>query len=96
MTVIFDVEVESRRGLLELEKAEILKHIDNPLCLNHNRPVISREEKRQSDVEYGKRRREVNKERERNRVAEWRKNNPKKYAEQVRRSVEQQRIKRRS
>ena len=94
MTVIFDVEVESRRGLLEIEKAEILKHIDDPHCLNNNRPIISPEEKRQSDVEYGKRRRELNKERERNRVAEWRKNNPEKRAEQIRRSLEQQRRKR--
>ena len=96
MTTIVEVEVESRRELLELEKAEILTHIGQPLCLNHNRPVITRDEKKALDVEYGKKRRANKKNEERNRVAEWRKNNPEKYAAQVRRSVEQQRKKRQS
>ena len=96
MTTITEVEIDSRRELLELEKAEILTHIGHPLCLNHNRPVITRDEKKALDVEYGKKRRANNKDEQRNRVAEWRKNNPEKWREQKRRSVEQQRKKRQS
>jgi hypothetical protein len=94
MSVLREIEVETRRELLELEKAEILLHLGSPLCLNHNRPVITREEKKESDADYGKKRRAENKDDERQRIAEWRRNNPEKRAEQNRRSVEQQRQKR--
>lgn len=95
MSVLTEVEVETRRDLLALERAEILRHLGSPLCLNHNRPIISRDEKKESDAEYGKKRRAENKDAERQRVIEWRLRNPEKYAEQIRRSVEQQREKRR-
>ena len=85
MSVLTEVDVESRRDLLALERAEILKHLGSPLCLNHNRPIITREEKKESDADYGKKRRAENMEDERQRVAEWRTRNPEKYAEQVRR-----------
>jgi hypothetical protein len=95
MVVLHEVEVESRRTLMELERAEILLHIGTPLCLNHNRPVITDVERKEHDVLYGKHHRLVNKDQERRRVNEWRKQNPDKRAEQLRRSVEQQREKRR-
>jgi hypothetical protein len=95
MSVLTEVNVESRRDLLALERAEILNHLGSPLCLNHNRPIITREEKKESDADYGKKRRAENMEDERQRVAEWRKRNPEKRAEQARRSNEKQREKRR-
>jgi hypothetical protein len=85
------VDVERRQDLLTLERAEILRHLGSPLCLNHNRPIISREEKKEMDLVQGKKRRAENKDRERQRVAEWRKRNPEKYAEQVRRYNERKR-----
>ena len=94
MSILTEVEIESRRDLLAIERAEILRHLGSPLCLNHNRPVITREEKKESDADYGKKRRAENKDDERQRVAEWRRNNPEKRAEQVRRSLEHQRQKR--
>lgn len=96
ITQLYEVEFETRRDLLEFEREEIDKYLGNPLCLNHNRPLITPEEKKQKDVEYGKQRRLHNKEAERERVAEWRRNNPEKYAQQVARSVERQRQKRAS
>ena len=92
MVVLSEVEVDSRRDLLALERAEILRHLGCPLCLNHNRPIITREEKKAGDAVYGKKRRAENKDAERQRVVEWRKRNPEKYAEQIRRSVERQRL----
>lgn len=92
MSILTEVDVESRRDLLALERAEILRHLGSPLCLNRNRPIISHDEKKESDAVYGKKRRAENKDTERQRVAEWRKRNPEKYAEQCRRSNERQRL----
>jgi len=92
MSVLTEVDVETRRDLLALERAEILRHIGSPLCLNHNRPIITCEEKKAGDAVYGKKRRAENKDAERQRVVEWRKRNPEKYTEQIRRSVERQRL----
>lgn len=90
---IRDVEVETRRALFQTEKDEICKYLGSDLCLNHNLPTITLDEKRARDSLYGKSRRDSNPEGERNRVAEWRKMNPEKRAEQVRRSNAQQRRK---
>ena len=94
MTILREVEAESRHALFQIEKAEILLHLGTSLCLNHNRPVITREERKEHDAVYGKKRRAENKDAERQRLAEWRRNNPEKRAEQNRRSVDQQRQKR--
>lgn len=94
MTQLYEVEFETRRDLLGAERTEIDKYLGDPLCLNHNRPIITVEEKRQLDAELGRQRRNSNKEAERERVAEWRRKNPELRAEQVRRSLEQQRLKR--
>ena len=96
MIAIRDIEFETRTELLTIEREEIDKYLGISLCLNHNRPVITTDEKREMDREYGKIRRSENKEAERSRVAEWRKNNPEKYAEQKKRSIEQQTLKRRA
>lgn len=94
LSVLTEVEVETRRDLLALERTEILRHLGSPLCLNHNRPIISREEKKEMDAVQGKKRRAENKDRERQRLIEWRKRNPEKRAEQARRSNERQRQRR--
>ena len=91
---MYEVDFETRKQLLQIEKEEIVKHLNNELCLNRNRPCISREEKKEHDAEYGKKRRAEQKEKERQRVAEWRMDNPEKYAAQLQRSVERQRAKR--
>jgi hypothetical protein len=93
MILIADVDVLDRRELLQREKEEITKYIKDESCLNHNLPLICEEEKKQRDKEYGKKRRTEQKEKERQRVAAWRANNPEKHAAQVRRSVEKQRAK---
>jgi hypothetical protein len=89
---LYEVEFDTREQLLQIEKDEIIKHLTNELCLNHNRPCITREEKKQHDAEYGKKRRTEQKERERDRVSEWRRKNPEKYAEQCRRAYEKRRL----
>lgn len=94
MTCVCEIEVETRCELLQTERAEIDKYAGDKLCLNVNRPVITADEKRQTDKIYGQRRRAENKEEERLRVAEWRKNNPEKRAAQAKRSNEQQRQRR--
>ena len=93
--IVAEREIESISQLLQFEKDEVMKYITSILCLNHNRPLRTEEEKRQQDVDYGKKRRNEQPEREYNRVTEWRKNNPEKYKEQLNRSVERQRAKRR-
>lgn len=94
MVLVREVEFETRGDLLALEREEIDKYIGGELCLNHNRPVITHAEKKEMDRVYGIHRRSEHKDAERDRVAEWRRNNPDKYALQVARSVEQQRQKR--
>lgn len=93
MTLIYELHVENRTQLLELEKAEIMKHLDDELCLNHNRPIRTAEEKRQQDILYGKVRRSQMVAEERARVKQWRLDNPEKRKEQVRRSNERARQK---
>lgn len=92
--LLVEDKFENKKALFETENVYICKHIGNQQCLNHSRPTITKEEKQQRDQIYGKKHREENKESDYQRVVEWRKNNPEKYAEQVKRSVEQQRIKR--
>jgi hypothetical protein len=94
MTLLHELTVENKTQLLELEKTEILKYIDDELCLNHNRPIRTPEEKKQQDIDYGKLRRATKGDAERARVKQWRLDNPEKYAEQCRRANERAREKR--
>lgn len=94
MTLLHELFIESKTQLLELEKAEILKHIGSELCLNHNRPLRTLEEKKQQDIDYGKLRRAIKRDDERARVKQWRLDNPEKRKEQVRRSNEHAKEKR--
>jgi hypothetical protein len=93
MTMILEAHVKTKGELLGLEKTEILKYIGTDLCLNHNRPIITPDEKKQADKEYGKVRRQEKKDEEIRRVKQWRIANPEKYAEQCRRYREKARLK---
>lgn len=92
VVIVVEIDFDSRSHLLQHEKNEITKHLTDANCLNHNRPIRTTEEKKQHDAEYGKKRRAEQKERERNRVSEWRLNNPEKYAEQCRRANKKRRL----
>jgi hypothetical protein len=77
-----EFEISSRKDLLQRE-CEILKeNINIETCLNRNLPIITPEEKKQRDRIGGKARREIDPERERLRLQEWRKNNPEKWKAQ--------------
>jgi hypothetical protein len=89
-----EIQVSSKRELLLLEKEEIMRHLSTPECLNVARPCITHQEKKDADREYGKKRRIEKRDVERERVCQWRLNNPEKYAEQVKRSMEKQRMQR--
>lgn len=86
--VLYELEFQSKQQLLQAEKDEIIKHLGNELCLNRNRPCITPNEKKQSDIQYGKRRRTEHIEKERERVKTWRENNPDKYRLQCQRAYE--------
>lgn len=92
--LIEEREFETRHALLECEKEHICKYIETQECLNRCKPNITIDEKKLREKTYGKIHRTENKELEHQRVATWRIANPDKYAEQKRRSVEQQRAKR--
>lgn len=94
MTLIKEVTFETRRDLLEVEKVEILKYLGHELCLNHNRPIQTLDEKVQQTREYGKLRRLENKEKDKLKLKEWRKNNPEKWKEQTKRYNEKKKQKR--
>lgn len=91
--IMCELEFADKHAMFEYERQEIEKYINDVNCLNCIKPIIALEEKKQRDKEYGKKRRTEQKEKERQRVAVWRANNPEKYAAQVRRSVEKQRAK---
>lgn len=75
----------TKEDLLKLEKDEITKFIDDPLCLNKIRPLQTLEEKKATDREYGRIYREQNKDQHRERLNQWRLSNPDKWREQTKR-----------
>jgi hypothetical protein len=90
--LIKEVEYKDRRDLLSIEKAEILINKNNDKCLNHNRPIITREEKMERDKDYAKNRRSENKESEKERLQKWRLANPDKRKEQTKRERERKKL----
>jgi hypothetical protein len=71
--------------LLRLEKEEIMKYTSNPLCLNKSIPVQTLEEKKAADKEYSRLYREKDKQAHRDRLNQWRLDNPDKWKEQTKR-----------
>lgn len=84
ITLVCEYEATTKEELLQCEKAEI-ERVRTELCLNRNRPVQTAEDKKASDREYGRIRREQMKEHELERVRLWRLNNPDKRKEQTQR-----------
>jgi Uri superfamily endonuclease len=76
ITSIHETEVSTRRELLTKECEFIKTCIKDENCLNKNLPIITPEEKKLKDAEYGRSRRLENPERERLRVKKWRSENP--------------------
>ena len=68
---------------MQFEKDEILQVKDDINCLNSNIPILTLEEKKKRDSEYGKKRRQENPEKENDRVQKWRRDNPDKRREQI-------------
>ena len=81
--LIEEIEVETRKQLLERECIYIKESMKDPHCLNKNRPTRTTHEKKEQDKVISRKIRTENPERERSRVAEWRRNNPEKYREQI-------------
>jgi hypothetical protein len=85
ITLIEELEVLDRRELLKMEDIIVRKSLTDPTCLNKVCVVFTPEQKREKDKVYGKTRRELKKEGERERVKLWRQNNPDKWKEQTKR-----------
>lgn len=83
MILIKEVQVNNRKELLEIEKGEIIKYMNDEKCLNSNTPILSLEERKKRDSDYSKLRRQSNPERERLRLQKWRKENPEKRKQQT-------------
>jgi len=90
--LIKEVECKDRRHLLSIEKDEILINKGDLNCLNHNRPLITQEEKIQRVKDYSKIVRTQNKEREKERLQKWRLANPDKRKEQTKRERERKKL----
>lgn len=75
----------SNEQLLAIEKEEIIKCMDDPMCLNKSRPQRTPEELKTRSREYGRTHRENNKDKDRERVSQWRLMNPDKWKEQTKR-----------
>jgi hypothetical protein len=92
ITLIKEVQINTKKELLEIEKSEILQVKHDLNCLNSNMPILTLEEKKKRDSEYSKLRRQANPERERERLQKWRKENPEKRREQTKREREKKNI----
>jgi hypothetical protein len=92
MILIKQVEINDRRHLLQLEKEVILEYISDPNCLNVAKPLITKEEKKIQDADYAKKRRELFKDEERERVKKWRHNNPDKWKLQYQRANSKKKV----
>jgi len=85
ITLIQEYSDVTRDQLRQYEKDELMKVVDDPFCLNRNRPIRTLEDKKETDKEYGHIRRQQRKDEERERVKQWRLNNPDKWREQTKR-----------
>ncbi len=81
--LIKEVNISNRKDLLEYEKEEIVKYINNINCLNSILPITTIYEKKVKNAIYNRKRREDNPEKERHRLQTWRKNNPDKRRQQI-------------
>lgn len=91
--LIEEIEVETRKQLLERENIHIREGMNDDMCLNMKRPVITEEERKATNKTSYDIRRKADPEKENRRQVEWRKNNPEKYRAQVERVKERMRNK---
>lgn len=77
-----EVEYNLKRDLLQYEREEYDKVANDENCLNVNRPYVTREEKKEQLKTNAAKWYQDNKEHTRERLQEWRKNNPEKVKEQ--------------
>jgi hypothetical protein len=73
----------TRTELRQHEMDELMKVMDDPLCLNKNRPIRTETDKKESDREYGLIYREKTKEQQKERLRKWRAENPEKWKAQT-------------
>jgi hypothetical protein len=85
ITLVAEYPNATRQELRQYEMDELMKVVDDPLCLNRNRPIRTEKDKKDTDKEYGKIRRQRMPDEERERVRLWRLNNPDKWKEQTKR-----------
>lgn len=86
--LIRECDYETNRDLLKVEREELDKVRDDPLCLNKNRPYITREENRVRVKETAAKWNQEHKDRARERLQTWREANPEKVKEQRTRQKE--------
>ena len=77
-----EVEYKTKSDLLQYEREEYDKVVNDENCLNVNRPYITREEKKEQVKKNTTKWQEENKEHCKENLKEWRKNNPEKVKEQ--------------
>lgn len=82
ITLVREVEYETKRDLLKAEREEFDKVRDDPACLNKNRPFVTREELKERVKTTAADWYAENKDHVRERVREWRQSNPEKVKAQ--------------
>jgi hypothetical protein len=82
ITLVREVEYETKRDLLKAEREEFDKVRNDPACLNKNRPLITREELKEQVKTNAARWYQENKEHTRERIRDWRAANPEKVKAQ--------------
>ena len=60
MILVEEFEYTTREEMRKRENEYIVKSLTDELCLNHNRTIVSTEEKLQLSKEYNRKKREVN------------------------------------
>jgi NAD+--asparagine ADP-ribosyltransferase len=92
--LLAEVDIITDLDLLGMEKAEISGVVTDPRCLNKATPLRTPEDKKERDKEYSKVYHQDHRDHNREKIRQWRLDNPEKYAEQCRRAKERAREKR--
>ena len=81
--LLYEIEDTTKEVILDHEKEYIQASLADDKCLNKATPLITEEEKKEKDRQYGAKWREENKERDAERVRKWRAENPEKRKAQT-------------
>jgi hypothetical protein len=82
ITLVREVEYETKRDILKAEREELDKVRDDPACLNKNRPLITREELKEQVKTNAAKWYQENRGHVRERLQAWREANPEKVKAQ--------------